>query len=188
MSKQFLSYIKYQIIMVVSLHYSFNGSKQQLSCVQSLSNSHRRLKANVNISCRATKLAEEKTEKASFYKALSLEPNNNVTVQEIKTAYRRKALENHPDICHPSRRKESTRLFVELNKAYETLGNPVLRKEYDYQLGLVSKFERPTCQGTTDSGLSRERWEDQLYELRRRSDNRMSGRGSSVNRFRCRHE
>ncbi|KAK7267478.1 hypothetical protein RIF29_20152 [Crotalaria pallida] len=78
------------------------------------------------VSCRATKLKgnnmEERTY-GSFYKILSLSPKS-ATMDEIKIAYRSMALQYHPDVCHePSMKEESTKMFVQLNAAYETLSN-----------------------------------------------------------------
>ncbi|KAF7842611.1 chaperone protein dnaJ 20, chloroplastic-like [Senna tora] len=75
------------------------------------------------------------------------------------------ALRYHPDVCHdPLRKEESTRMFVQLHAAYETLSNPVLREEYDYELGLIK---------------SRRRWEEQVVELKRRSNRRMAQKEGS---------
>src|SRR3954468_12993571 len=56
-----------------------------------------------------------------YYKVLSLDHSAAVGEEEVKRAYRRLALQYHPDVCPPSRRAESTELFVELRRAYETL-------------------------------------------------------------------
>ncbi|WOG81845.1 hypothetical protein DCAR_0100999 [Daucus carota subsp. sativus] len=65
-----------------------------------------------------------KQERANFYELLSLNSKENVGFEEIKKAYRSKALEYHPDVCSPSNREESTRNFVEIRKAYDTLSDP----------------------------------------------------------------
>ncbi|KAL5982104.1 hypothetical protein ACLOJK_016173 [Asimina triloba] len=69
----------------------------------------------------------------NFYELLSLD-SQNVGLEEIKRAYRSKAREWHPDVCPPSRKEESTRLFVELQRAYQTLSDPVSRSKYDREL------------------------------------------------------
>ncbi len=50
---------------------------------------------------------------------------------DIKRAYRRLALQYHPD---KNPRPEAERFFKEINEAYETLGDPQLRYEYDQRL------------------------------------------------------
>ncbi|KAF2284079.1 hypothetical protein GH714_018856 [Hevea brasiliensis] len=65
--------------------------------------------------------------KANFYRVLSLE-SQNVGFDEIKKAYRNMALQYHPDVCPPSTKEESTKRFVELRQAYETLSDPISRR------------------------------------------------------------
>lgn len=50
--------------------------------------------------------------------------------EEIKKAYRKLAREFHPDL-HPDRKKEMEAKFKEINEAYEVLGDPKKRSEYD---------------------------------------------------------
>ncbi|KAF8411506.1 hypothetical protein HHK36_004058 [Tetracentron sinense] len=128
----------------------------------------------------STKLCEEKG-RTSFFKVLSLDPDHVVGVDEIKRAYRTMALQYHPDVCHPSRKEESTRMFVELNKAYKTLLDQTLAEDYDYEFHLREKEVR--------DGLERERWEEQLRELRKKSDCHMARKeGSWGSRLRAQHQ
>lgn len=55
---------------------------------------------------------------------------STATGEEIKKAYRKKALQYHPD-KNPSATAEET--FKEINKAYETLGDADKRRTYDLQ-------------------------------------------------------
>lgn len=66
--------------------------------------------------------------KTSYYELLSIE--RQATDDEIKRAYRRKALELHPDRNH-GREEEATRLFAEIQAAYEVLSDPQERAWYD---------------------------------------------------------
>ncbi|KAK1289089.1 Chaperone protein dnaJ 49 [Acorus calamus] len=102
----------------------------------------------------------------NFYKVLSLE-SENVGAEEIKKAYRTMARRYHPDVCSPSTREESTRMFIELHRAYETLSDPASRRRYDHELGLVGSGS-----GHRGSGFERERWEEQLRGLWWRSEAR----------------
>lgn len=104
--------------------------------------------------------------KTNFYKVLSLE-SESVGAEEIKKAYRSMALRYHPDVCPPWKKEESTRMFIELHRAYETLSNPALRKKYDNELR-----KSKTMQEEARLEFFRETWESQLCELRRRSDRR----------------
>ncbi|KAI4296330.1 hypothetical protein L6164_036296 [Bauhinia variegata] len=121
----------------------------------------------MQVSCRATNM--EQTQNTNFYKLLSLSPKT-ATLDEIKRAYRSMALRYHPDVCHePSMKEELTRMFVQLNAAYKTLSNPVLREAYDCDLGLRGKR-------SIGDERWRIRWQQQILELNRRSNMRMAKR------------
>lgn len=136
------------------------------------------------VSCRArNNLASEVEEPAingtgNFYNMLSLSPRS-ATTDEIKRAYRSMARQYHPDVCRdPLRKEESTRMFVQLHAAYETLMNPVLREEYDYELGLI-KSKRNDHNRSVGDERWRRKWEDQLVELKRKSNRRMAQKEGS---------
>ena len=113
----------------------------------------------------------ENDQSTNFYKVLSLN-SNLASVDEIKKSYRIMALQYHPDVCHPSKKEESTRMFVQLHAAYKTLSDPVLREEYDCRLS-SRNFEGTFRKDFTDQ-CSRIRWQEQIQELKRRSDNRVA--------------
>ncbi|KAH1073570.1 hypothetical protein J1N35_025898 [Gossypium stocksii] len=101
------------------------------------------------ISCRADNLTVQRG-KPNFYELLSLGHSENVGLSEIKKAYRRMVLQYHPDVCPPSAKEESTKRFLELQMAYETLSDPVSRKMYDCELGLADQIGfgvRNCCMG-----------------------------------------
>ncbi|KAL4362581.1 hypothetical protein GQ457_04G034610 [Hibiscus cannabinus] len=89
------------------------------------------------VSCRVDNSATVERRGNNFYKVLSLD-SENVGLAEIKKAYRRMVLQYHPDVCPPSVKEESTKRFLELQMAYETLSDPISRQLYDYELGLVN--------------------------------------------------
>ncbi|WMV31166.1 hypothetical protein MTR67_024551 [Solanum verrucosum] len=107
----------------------------------------------------------------NFYEVLSLH-STNVGFEEIKKAYRCKALQYHPDICHDLNKEESTRRFIELRNAYETLYDPISRQIYDYELSLKKSKENRKMVFNKDV------WERQLEGLKRRSCNRMKKKKS----------
>ncbi|GFS42225.1 hypothetical protein Acr_00g0078570 [Actinidia rufa] len=113
----------------------------------------------------------------NFYEVLSL-ASENVGFDEIKRAYKALALRYHPDVCPPSTREESTVLFVELRKAYETLSDPVLRRIHDFELGLVDSLGFSgvgrDCLGERRSSFPKEVWERQLCGLKKQSRDRMA--------------
>jgi len=113
--------------------------------------------------------------KNDYYKVLSLDHSAAVGAEEIKRAYRRLALRHHPDVCPPSRRAESTELFLELRRAYETLSDPAQRLRYDAELR-ASGQEDPAA----GAAFARDVWEAQLCALRARSEQRQSARSGGV--------
>lgn len=64
---------------------------------------------------------------SDFYALLGVE--RTATPDEIKRAYRRKALEYHPDRNAGDKEKET--LFKQINEAYSTLSDPQKRAHYD---------------------------------------------------------
>ena len=63
-----------------------------------------------------------------YYKILGL-PNNNVTTEQIKQAYREQAKKYHPDINTTSNFSEER--FKDINEAYKTLSNASTKRKYD---------------------------------------------------------
>jgi len=71
---------------------------------------------------------EPATLKTSYYELLSI--SHHATEDEIKKAYRRKALELHPDRNYGNE-ETATRTFAEVQAAYEVLSDPQERAWYD---------------------------------------------------------
>lgn len=65
-----------------------------------------------------------------YYKILGV--NKSATQKEIKSAYRKLAKVNHPDVNPDD--PEAQERFKDINEAYQVLGDPEKRKKYD-QLG-----------------------------------------------------
>ncbi|KAL5703912.1 hypothetical protein ACHQM5_022405 [Ranunculus cassubicifolius] len=110
-----------------------------------------------------------KKKSANLYEVLSLE-SHNVGSGEIKRAYRNMARQYHPDVVPTSRKEESTKRFVEIQKAYETLSNPVSRQKYDYELRLgggTFSLEEEKLRN-----FCKDVWENQLEGLRQRPQGR----------------
>jgi len=66
------------------------------------------------------------TTKRDYYDILEVE--KNASAQELKTAYRKQALEWHPD---RNKSAEATQKFKEVNEAYEVLSDPDKKAAYD---------------------------------------------------------
>lgn len=67
--------------------------------------------------------------KNSLYSALNIPPT--ASTSDIKKAYRKAALQYHPDKVPPSQRSQAEHKFKEINKAYEWLSDEKKRKLYD---------------------------------------------------------
>jgi curved DNA-binding protein CbpA len=67
-----------------------------------------------------------------YYKILGVE--RQTTSEEIKRAFRRLALQYHPD-RNPQNVKEAEEKFKEINEAYEVLSDESKRRQYDYLTG-----------------------------------------------------
>jgi DnaJ-class molecular chaperone len=73
-----------------------------------------------------------------------LEVSSEASLLDIKKAYRRLALQHHPDRNHGS--TASTERFKSISEAYEVLSDPERRKEYDRSLrfGASTTTARPS--------------------------------------------
>lgn len=65
--------------------------------------------------------------KKDFYEVLNL--NRDASEEDIKKSYRKMAKQFHPDLNQGDAKSEAR--FKEINEAYETLGNPEKRAQYD---------------------------------------------------------
>jgi curved DNA-binding protein len=64
-----------------------------------------------------------------YYKILGL--NNNASTDEIKKAYRKLAMQYHPDRNH-GKEEWANDKFKEINEAFSVLGDPKKRRQYDH--------------------------------------------------------
>eukprot|EP00930_Biecheleria_cincta_P102766 TRINITY_DN94597_c0_g1_i1.p1 TRINITY_DN94597_c0_g1~~TRINITY_DN94597_c0_g1_i1.p1 ORF type:complete len:265 (-),score=70.20 TRINITY_DN94597_c0_g1_i1:59-853(-) len=80
-----------------------------------------------------------------------------LSTQALKSAYRRKALEHHPDKCarQDAERKELCQQeFIRLTEAYETLRDPLRRSRYDREFRRKRRRRRTTAEQENDAGDS----------------------------------
>ena len=91
--------------------------------------------------------ATEAPVKQDYYELLGIE--RTATDDEIKKAYRRKALELHPDRNHGDE-EGATRLFAEIQAAHEVLSDPQERAWYDSHRDVLLRGEAPGSAGTED--------------------------------------
>ncbi|KAI5793801.1 hypothetical protein DFH27DRAFT_485258 [Peziza echinospora] len=88
-----------------------------------------------------------------YYELLAVERSS--TQEEIKKAYKKKALELHPDRNYNDV-DNATRLFAEVQAAYEVLSDPQERAWYDSHRDAILHGEDPssTSGGAADGGAS----------------------------------
>jgi DnaJ-class molecular chaperone len=70
-----------------------------------------------------------------FYQILGI--SNNASIEEIKKAYRKLALQYHPDRNQMS--PAAHERMKDINDAYTTLSDPTRRKEYDLLHGYAAR-------------------------------------------------
>ena len=78
-----------------------------------------------------------------------LRVSQNATLEEIKIAYRKRAMEYHPDV-NPSKNNESChKMMCKINEAYSILRNPDSRALYDETLLEKGKYDVPSEEVTS---------------------------------------
>lgn len=95
----------------------------------------------------------------NFYKILNV--NKDASQDDIKKAYRKLAMKHHPD--RNQNDKKSEEKFKEIQRAYETLGEPQKRAEYDAHQSYQKSNNRKTRQYESNSNaedLFREHFSD----------------------------
>merc|ERR1712176_1304581 len=80
-----------------------------------------------------TKNETKKEEKKPFNPYELLDVPKNASTSDIKRAYRMLALKYHPD---KNSDPEAVQIFIDIQKAYEVLIDPQLRKKYDQGEGV----------------------------------------------------
>jgi len=71
-----------------------------------------------------------------YYQTLGV--SKTASQDEIKSAFRKLARTHHPDMVKPKERAAASERFKEINEAYEVLGEPEKRQQYD---GLGADWE-----------------------------------------------
>ena len=81
-----------------------------------------------------------------------LEVSPTATSKDIKDAFIRLSKKYHPDLNPDGQSKEETERFQMVVEAYEVLGDPIRKKEYDASLGLSRRlpFRRSKVPGESE--------------------------------------
>ncbi|CAJ1939096.1 unnamed protein product [Sphenostylis stenocarpa] len=116
----------------------------------------------------------------SFYELLGIPESGSL--MEIKNAYKQLARKYHPDVSPPGRVEEYTKRFIQVQEAYETLSDPSRRAMYDHDMakGINFAFNARRRHNYHDQVVEQKsewksRWQSQLSELKRRSNNKDGG-------------
>lgn len=106
----------------------------------------------------------------SYYQILGIE--HGTSPQEIRNAYRMKALTSHPD-KNPSNAKTAKQMFQAVIEAYETLSDPERRRKYGERLGTVPKPAQFSCRArgaNPHSGFEDSKHEYEYFQTRERRE------------------
>ena len=89
-------------------------------------------------------------QKRSHYVTLELSPS--ATTKDIKEAFIRLSKKYHPDLNPDGQTSKDKERFQMVVEAYEVLGDPTRKKEYDASLGLSRKlpFRRATVSSQSE--------------------------------------
>lgn len=99
----------------------------------------------------------------NYYQVLKVSPK--ATNAEIKSAYRRLARKYHPDVNDGA--EDAAREFAKIAKAYQILGNPQERADYDRRI-LKEKYKVSSNGDSlfTSENQHAKRWRQMAYERR----------------------
>jgi len=108
----------------------------------------------------------------NFYDILGIE--QPASTDDVRKAYRKKALETHPDKLEPgaseAEKQDAEQQFHKVHEAFETLGDVAKRKAYDARLGA-----RANSQSISEEALRRMKQRKEWAERQREdSDKRMA--------------
>ncbi|MBO5120120.1 MAG: DnaJ domain-containing protein [Bacilli bacterium] len=101
----------------------------------------------------------------NYYDILGV--SRTASQDEIKKAFRKLAMENHPDKfqkCSPEEIDRRTKIFQKISNAYDIIGDEKKRREYDLEF---AEYERRQAEREAEA---RARQEQRQQEQRRRSE------------------
>ena len=144
-----------------SLHgkQEFNGIIKTVCRIQGLD--FQILQEKLTPAARALGLTLSSNTQVDYYHLLGVSPEADTS--EIKKAFREKAYEVHPDTS--AKGHGDSEKFVELNTAYQTLCDPVLRKHYNLSRHNLNRWHETPLQAPLTARMGRAVIVFQLFAL-----------------------
>ncbi|KAG6885114.1 hypothetical protein C0993_005788 [Termitomyces sp. T159_Od127] len=107
----------------------------------------------------------------TYYDILGIEPS--ASVEDVRKAYRRKALETHPDkldqtATHGDKRR-AEKSFRDIREAFDVLGDAQKRKDYDARMRLLDSNDSNYSEYLEDCLKDRDQWNRKRQEEASRS-------------------
>jgi curved DNA-binding protein CbpA len=91
---------------------------------------------------RSATTSSSSSTRQTYYHVLSLP--HTATAQEVKEAFRRRALECHPDTAASDKKATAEADFRRACEAYETLSSEAKRRQYDREMGIKRSTDTPS--------------------------------------------
>ncbi|WIA10694.1 hypothetical protein OEZ85_010874 [Tetradesmus obliquus] len=119
--------------------------------------------------CRFSRTPRFRLKSVNYYDVLEVDAEADL--QEIKTAFRQKAKQLHPDV---NQAPDADQVFRQLRKAHDVLSDKMLRMEHDSQLGLPSaraadprfaRFERWRREVVPDLRMAMDVWGAEVFGI-----------------------
>lgn len=108
----------------------------------------------------------------NFYDILGVD--KHTSTDDVRKAYRKKALETHPDKLFPSATEEGKQAaeiqFHKVREAFETLCDPEKRRAYDTRLGMKGDAQLISEESVRRMAERREWARKQQEEIQKRAD------------------
>ena len=98
----------------------------------------------------------------NYYQVLGV--NRDATDEEIRRAYRKLAMEYHPD-RNPGREKWANQKFREINEAYEVLSNPQKRAAYDAPLYAQAQITHKPYRAARPPAVDAKKYPEELVRV-----------------------
>ena len=123
---------------------------------------------------------DDKMKHVTYYEMLGVP--QSVRSDDLKKAYRKLAIQEHPDKATEERRSEANKKFQKITEAYQTLSDASKRQRYDFQLSHRSLWVTtpPIINEAVDLSEMQQYYEDGQYFF---SHSCRCGKGYTISEF-----